>query len=219
MKQLKNVLPPDHTPETVPSRLTQATYEALAGEAEGAKAAGTLGYMARLLVACTMPHSKPKTSIYQRQNGNFTLTMMNDPRIGLPYGRYPRLLMAWVTTRVNRDKNKGLGNPRELDLGNSLSAFMAELGLKATGGKTGTIGNLREQMSRLFSSTISFSYSEQFGDRAGFEEAGFRVADSHRLWWAPSDPDQSSLWGSSVVLSEAFTSLSSKDLYRSTCVP
>ena len=173
-------------------------YEALAGERESALEAGTLGFMARILVQVTMPHSKPKEEIYRRENGNFCLTMFNDPRIGLPYGRYPRLIMAWVTTRALREKS------RELELGQSLTGFMSELGIQPTGGNNGTIKTLRNQMRRLFTSTISVSYASRTEDLAGYEDAGFRVADSHRLWWKPKHPEQSTLWGSSVVLSEAF---------------
>jgi hypothetical protein len=45
-----------------------------------------------------MPHSKPAESFFERSNGSVTLTMMAPPKIGLPYGSMPRLLMVWITT-------------------------------------------------------------------------------------------------------------------------
>lgn len=177
------------------SKLQRVAREILTGEDPDS---GALGFMARLLVQCTMPHRDPKCGTFKRKNGSLTLSMNNDPEIGLPYGRYPRLLLAWVTTEAVRSQ------ARELELGASLSQFMRKLGLKPTGGRHGTVGRLRNQMRRLFTSTVSVSWDETTGPIHGFEEAGFRVADALKLWWRPSDPDQQALWGSTVVLSESF---------------
>ena len=43
---------------------------------------------------------------------------------------------------------------RQLDLGESLSGFMEDLGLQMTGGDHGTVGRFREQMRRLFGAKI-----------------------------------------------------------------
>ena len=48
------------------------------------------------------------------------------------YGSYSRLILIWMTTEAVRTGN------RELELGRSLSRFMALLGLQATGGHWGT---------------------------------------------------------------------------------
>ena len=72
--------------------------------------------------------------------------------MGLPYGTYPRLLMAWITTEAVRTKT------RELQLGDSLSYFMRRLDLDVTGGQKGTVTVLRRQMKRLFSANVSWSY-------------------------------------------------------------
>lgn len=46
--------------------------EALAIEAQEAKEAGALGFMARALTQATMPHKKTDESVVERQNGAFT---------------------------------------------------------------------------------------------------------------------------------------------------
>ena len=164
-------------------------------EIEEAKQAGALGYMARAMVQATMPHRKPAESFFERTNGAFTLTMMAPPKVGLPYGSMPRLLMAWITTEAVRTKS------RELILGDTLSAFMRELGLVPTGGRWGSITRLREQCRRLFTTSVSCLY---VGDPRHQGETGFRIADRHMLWWDPKSPDQADLFASIVHLSELF---------------
>ena len=174
--------------------LLKIAAECLALEVEEAEKAGALGFMARALVQATMPHSKSEVPYFERRNGVFTLTIMAPPRIGLPYGSVPRILMAWVTTEATRTRT------RELILGVSLSAFMRELGMVATGGRWGSITRLRNQAHRLFSSTISLDYR----DERRLAGQNFVIADRHMLWWDPRNPDQTELFNSSVMLSEPF---------------
>src|SRR4051812_23784922 len=180
--------------EKAGNTLIKIAQEALALEVEEAQKAGALGFMARALVQATMPHSKTDAPFFERRNGVLTLTIMAPPRIGLPYGSMPRLLMAWVTTEATRTKT------RELILGTSLSAFMRELGMMPTGGRWGSITRLRSQAHRLFASTISIEYR----NIQNTAEQGFRIADRHILWWDPKSPDQPELLNSSVTLSEPF---------------
>lgn len=163
-----------------------------------------LGFMARLLVQATLPHSNPgDVTGWGRRNGALSLliqpglTMGKDgqPRaVGLPYGSVPRLLLAWITTEAVRTKQ------RDLILGDSLSGFMRQLGLIPAGGRWGTITRLREQMRRLFSARIIVTY-----ERPGLDgNAAFQVADRAITFWDPKQPDQAALWRSVVTLSEGF---------------
>lgn len=113
-------------------------------ETESAQESGDLGFMARAMVLATLPHRKVDGNEFVRKNGAFTLSMQSPSRIGLPYGSIPRLLLAWVTTEAIRTKS------RELELGFSLTSFMADLGLTATGGANGSITRLKDQIRRLF---------------------------------------------------------------------
>ncbi|MDP4154037.1 MAG: replication protein RepA [Bacillota bacterium] len=168
--------------------------EVLAIEAEEAKEAGALGYMARALVQATMPHRATEANEFTRSNGAFTLSILAPAKIGLPYGSIPRLLIAWLTTEAVRTKE------RTLCLGNTLSAFMHELGLTPTGGRWGSISYLKKQSKRLFTSSISCSYKTSIKEG----ESGFRIADTHELWWTPKSPEQTTLFNSHVILSELF---------------
>ena len=127
--------------------------EALEIEAEQAKQAGALGYLARVFTQIGLPHSAVTGSQFVRCNGNLTLTISAMSDVGLPFGSIPRLLLSWVTTEAVRT-----GSP-VLELGPTLSAFMAELGLARQGGKRGDITRFRNQTVRLFSSAISLRYS------------------------------------------------------------
>lgn len=168
--------------------------QALAIEDEAAREAGALGFMARAMVQATLPHRKVEGNEFERRNGAFTLTLLAPSKIGLPYGTIPRLLLAWVTTEAVKTQS------RELELGDSMSAFMAELGLSATGGSTGSITRLKNQSRRLFSSTVSATYQ----DSEKIADVGYRLADRSLLWWHSKDPEQAGLWKSTVTLSEQF---------------
>jgi hypothetical protein len=167
---------------------------AFAIEEVSPKDAGAIGFMGRALVQATMPHKKQNTNEFIRKNGAFTLTMLAPSNVGLPYGSIPRLLMMWLTTEAVRTKEK------ELVLGKTLREFMGQLGLQATGGRWGSITALKEQMRRLFSSSISCHYAE------GYRDSGLnlQIAEEYQLWWNPTSPDQLSLWESKVTLGTKF---------------
>ena len=167
---------------------------ALEIEWETAEHAGAMAYFARILVLATMPHSRPKTSQFQRTNGKFTLTMMAPDDVGLPYGSIPRLVLAWLSTEAVRTQS------RRIELGRSLSAFMRQLDMVPTGGRWGSITRLREQMTRLFSASIVCSYA----DDSALSLRNFPIADKLDLWWSPSRPDDQTLWESTITLGERF---------------
>lgn len=168
---------------------------AVAIEEEAAKEAGMIGYMVRAMVQATMPVKNPNTTHFQRKNGNITLTMTSlDANIGLPYGSLPRLVMAWLGREAVRTQN------RTIALGSSLSDFLKELDLCRTGGKRGDITRLRNQLTRLFSTAISASYSDE--RRTTLKNAVIvREAD---LWWDSIEIHQAGLWESTVTLGEDF---------------
>ena len=174
--------------------LDRLINESLAMEAEAAKDAGALGFMARALVQATLPHSKAEGNEFTRTNGLFTLSLLSPSAIGLPYGSIPRLLLSWITTEAVRTKQ------RELVLGDSLSGFMSELEMLPTGGRWGSITRLKEQMKRLFASSVSCTYDN--GDTWALESV--KPVDSARLWWSPKEPAQAGLWLSTITLGERF---------------
>jgi hypothetical protein len=180
------------------TNINKLISDALAIEAHEAKEAGALGFMARAMVQATLPHKKVIGNEFERVNGNYRLTMVSPSRIGLPYGTIPRLLLSWLTTEAVKTQS------RELVLGDSLSGFMRELDLVATGGQWGSITRLKEQSVRLFATSITAFYQNEQDQSTGLVNR--TVADSALLWWDTKTPEQASLWKSSVTLSEPFYS-------------
>ena len=175
-------------------KLGKLIAESMAIEAEDAMQAGAVGFMARALTQATMPHKAPTDNEFTRQNGRFTLTMWSPRQVGLPYGSIPRLLVSWVTTEAVRTKSP------VLELGPSLSAFMAELDLVPTGGRWGTITRLRDQMTRLFASSVTCIYDDK--DKTGI--LNVRVVETADLWWNPKAPEEAPLWKSTIELGKKF---------------
>jgi len=173
-------------------------------EEQDAQSAGEILFMASPLVQVTLPHSDPgDVDIWDRQNGDLLLYIRGGVKqsedgggepLGLPYGVYPRLIMSWICTQVARHGR------RRLDLGESLQSYMRDLGVTPSGGKQGTTRRFREQMRRLFAAQIGFIWT-----REGHEKRrAAMVAEQIDLWWDPKNPNQTTLWDSSVKLSKPF---------------
>jgi hypothetical protein len=168
-------------------------------------------YAARQLVQATLPHRSPKDNPpeWYRTNGNYTLAIRpgykTDPVtgqrrcVGYPYGSIPRLLLFWMTTEAVVAKS-----PR-LELGDTLAAFMRELGLDPSrGGKRSDAQRLREQMERLFRASISFEYSRREERHTQEDWVNMQVAAKGHLWWDLHNPDQMNLFESYIELSQEF---------------
>ena len=155
-----------------------------------------LGFMARLLVLCSLPRTNPgNLKEYVRRNGPYTLVMTSGFNNKLPFGNLPRLLLAWLCTEAVRTKS------RELVLGRSLSKFMRTLGINSTsGGVRGEQTRLRNQMKRLFNAHIQLLYEDQHGEAT----VNAVIARRTEFWWNERKPDQPSLWDSKIELSEDF---------------
>jgi hypothetical protein len=165
-----------------------------------------LSYLARLWCQTSLPYRDPgnNVSAWGRKNGNLSLMVQpgvamgedGEPRsIGFPYGTIPRLLLTWLSTEAVRTKTP------DLVLGESLSAFMRNLGLVPSGGKNGTIVRLKKQMERLFLASLTVRWeggsTRQTGGR-------LNVASTYDLWWSEKNPDEPMLLPSTVRLSSEF---------------
>jgi hypothetical protein len=166
-------------------------------------------FITRQLVQATLPHKNPgNIPAWTRTNGNTTLAIQPGFNIktgksyGYPHGSIPRLLIYWMTTEALRTKN-----PR-LELGTSLTGFMAELGLNPDNGSIGAkrsdARRLRDQMDRLFNSIVSFHGDIEQDGRHGEARMNMTVARKSLFWWNPRQPEQGTLWGSYVELSQDF---------------
>ena len=152
------------------------------------------GFMARMMALCSLPRSNPGNRLqYKRVNGPYTLAMTAGVNNKLPFGNFPRLILAWVSTEAVQTKS------RVLILGPSLAKFMRELGIYSSGG--GNVHTkLRNQMRRLFNAHVQLVYKDEHGEVS----VSSSVADRTEFWWNERKPDQSSLWDSKIELGEKF---------------
>ena len=153
-----------------------------------------LGFMARMMALCSLPRSNPGNRLqYKRVNGPYTLAMTAGVNNKLPFGNFPRLILAWVSTEAVRTRS------RVLILGPSLAKFMRELGIYSSGG--GNVHTkLRNQMRRLFRAHVQLVYKDEHGEVS----VSSSVADRTEFWWNERKPNQSSLWDSKIELGEKF---------------
>ena len=101
------------------TRFDQVNQLASASEADPYR-----GFMARMMALCSLPRTNPgNRHRYVRQNGPYKLIMYSSGETKLPYGNFPRLILAWVCTEAVQTQS------RVLILGDSLSKFMRELGV------------------------------------------------------------------------------------------
>ena len=155
-----------------------------------------LGFMARLLVLCSLPRTNPGNRLqYKRVNGPYTLIMSATGKYKLPFGNLPRLLLAWVSAEAVRTQS------RDLVLGKSLSGFMRKLGMEdRSGSPRGDRTRLRNQMKRLFGCSVSLIYEDSHGEA----HVSSLVADRAAFWWNERKPDEPVLWDSKIRLGEDF---------------
>ena len=118
--------------------------------------------------------------------------MFSSGETKLPFGNLPRLILAWVTTEAVRTQS------RVLVLGDSLSGFMRELGVYSNSGRVYT--RLRNQMNRLFHSSVELVYEHEHGEQF----MASRVVDKGEFWWDPKRPNERMLWDSKIELGEKF---------------
>lgn len=176
------------------SYVNNLVSDALAIEEQSALEAGSVSFMARMLVQATMPHTKQKENTFTRVNGDYVLSMYTASELGLPFGAIPRLLLSWLTTEAVKT------GERELVLGDSMSEFMRQLDLAPTGGSKGNIKILKEQTKRLFSASISCTHSTD----VNFRSMNLNVVSKSNIWWESQNPSQRGLWDSTVTLNQDF---------------
>ena len=144
------------------------------------------GVMHQVLALCALPRTNPgEERQYRRDNGWWTLYMTATGVPGLPYGSYPRLLLAWVSTEAVRTRSP------VLDLGDSLAGFMRTLGVHSTGaGPRGIRTHLRDQMYRLFNTSIRLDTRQRIGDTQGLASVSSQVASHTEFWWELDETGQ-----------------------------
>lgn len=154
-------------------------------------------YMASVFVQVTLPHQEPRLppgTMYTRSTGQLKLTIApTSARYGVPYGRIPRLALAWICTEIKRTKS------RLLHLGSCLAEFMRKLGLRHNDSRT--IARVKEQCMRLFCCVIAIEVRAAGGRE---ESRRLLISDSLSVLWDPFDASLASGWANTLHISEGF---------------
>jgi len=159
-----------------------------------------LGFVTSAMIFAALPHRAVKTGIYKRTDAMVTLSVMNDPEIGIPYGRYPRLLLAHICTLAKRT------GERRILLGESQADFIRRLGLNPDGmGKRGQVSLVKNSAIQLFTAAIRWSESGE--NKFNFKNV--EVASQGSLIWTPHNNAGgigNYQWQGFIDLSESFFS-------------
>ncbi len=159
-----------------------------------------------VLALCGLPYRRPSDpgqDVYVRRYGKNSLLIqagyLEDPMSGqhvhqgLPYGPKARLLLLHICTMAIRQKSP------EIEIADSMSAFIRELGFPVTGGKKGTLPQFKEQLNRLAASRMQIGLWR--GDRqTTIKTQAIEAFDV----WLPNNADQKMLWASTLRLDEKF---------------
>ncbi len=158
-----------------------------------------------VLAMCGLPYRRPDDDAieyiqrYGRNSLVVTAGRLQDPesgqmvRPGLPYGPKARLMMLHICTEALRTGSN------VIPVGDSMSAFIRELGFPVTGGRNGTIPLFKEQINRLAAAHMTIGLWD--GETAHTINA--KPIEEFSIWF-PKDPDQRVLWPSRLVLAEKF---------------
>jgi hypothetical protein len=197
MKKIASILPKITRPKPLSKREKKIVN--LAGELveNPFNPSKDLSFMSRLLVMVNLPYRNPgkDASNWWRRNGQVVLNVTpgryEDKNIGIPYGIYPRLILAYLITQAVKTQSP------IINLGNSLRDFLDRIGVD-DGGKQ--YHQLKKQIDRLFKASFSWSYSNEKMESC----TNIQVSHKSQLWWNPKSPHQLSFLDSYVELNANF---------------
>jgi len=159
--------------------------------------AGALGFMSKLLIMVNLPYRDPGNDqrTWCRKNGNVSIDVNSGTEdgipIGLPYGSYPRLILAYLITQAVKTQDP------TIYLGKSFSHFLTLLDIKK-GGKT--YKQLHKQLERTLSASFAWTYRTD----KQWSRTNIQVSSQSQLWWDEKQSEQQSLWESYIRLNIEF---------------
>lgn len=206
-KKIGNVLPRIPKPKSkakvkdmVPAlskRLDQLIELAGAVAEQTPEEADELGFMSRLLIMVNLPYRDPGENCknWHRKNGNVSIDVATGYEdgvpIGIPYGAYPRLILAYLVTQAVKTQSP------VIYLGKSFSHFIRFIGIEK-GGKT------RKQLQKQLERTLSASFAWTYRTDKQWSRSNIQVSSNSQLWWDEKQLEQQDLWKSYIKLNTDF---------------
>jgi hypothetical protein len=139
-----------------------------------------------VLALCGLPYRDPgDTREFFREYGRNTLSILagriKNPATGqmelqgLPYGPKARLVLLHLCTEAVRQRSP------TIEVADSLSGFMREMGFAVTGGERGTIRQFKEQLNRLAACTLQIGLWDGQSRSSTLTMPPFRKLDLWRV--------------------------------------
>lgn len=160
-----------------------------------------LTYMHSIMCQVGLPRSAVFGDEFERVCGNAALGLdvgrvWNGKmfvRQPLPFGPWPRLIMAYLNTEALRSQSP------EIDVCDSASAFIRRLGKTPNGGVRSTYTSFRKQMLSLSAChmTLGFTVGEKATTYYGKPVKQFEA-------WLSNEPNQRTLWPACITLSQDY---------------
>jgi hemerythrin len=146
---------------------------------------------------CSLPVRALKGNpfMWEKETKHLILTVYRDKNNKIPYGNYARLIQIWIDTEVVKKKKD------VLDFGNSLNAFLKELGIKK--------GKANREVLKQLLNYLSCRIQIQVKDEANAnhrQEINALVSVFNDLYFDPKQTDQLNLFKSKVQLSAEIVS-------------
>jgi hypothetical protein len=164
-----------------------------------------LQHIHSVLALCGLPYRDmgPEREFF-REYGRNTLSLMagrlKNPLTGemevqgLPYGPKARLVLLHLCTEAVRQKS-----PR-IEVADTLSGFMREMGFAVTGGERGTIRQFKEQLNRLAACTMQIGLWDGESKASTLNVPPFRQLDL----WLPEGGQRGFVWSKTVQFHDDF---------------
>jgi hypothetical protein len=161
--------------------------------------ADEIAYQHSILCQTGLPYRDPGAAVreWERNQGNASLLIeagkARDPdsgewvKLGLPWGPKARLVLLHLNSEAIRTQSP------EVDVGDSLTAFVKRLGLTTDGR---TVRTIKDQVGALSGALIRMAFA---GEKGAFQ-IDTKVVSGFDLWF-PKDDRQRVLWPSVVRLS------------------
>lgn len=143
-----------------------------------------------------LPHKQIVEPVWRRENAKITMLVesgrdRSGDLIGIPYGSKARMILIYLQTKAVQTQSP------EVELGRSMRAWMAAMGMEVTGGATYKV--VAEQARRISACRLTFFTDVNDGairTNGSFVEREFSLAGTMT--------DQPTLWQECVRLDRAF---------------
>jgi hypothetical protein len=158
-----------------------------------------------VLALCGLPYKEPKGERecfreYGRNSLSIMAGRLKNPRTGqmevqgLPYGPKARLVLLHLCTEAVRQRSA------RIEVADSLSGFIKEMGFAVTGGERGTLRQFKEQLNRLAACTMQIGLWDGASRSSTLNVPPFRQLDI----WLTGNADQGQLWNNTVQFHQDF---------------